>query len=170
MTTAYVGMGANLGDRLATLRAAATTIAGWPDTSVTAASSVIETRPIGPTRFPFLNAVIKLSTKWSGERLLEQCLGLEAAHGRVRARDWAPRELDLDVLCMTRDGQLIEVSTPTLELPHPRITGRDFVLLGLAELAPDLRLRGSTSQEWLAALADADRSWLRTLREPLLPN
>ncbi|TPV94511.1 MAG: 2-amino-4-hydroxy-6-hydroxymethyldihydropteridine diphosphokinase [Myxococcales bacterium FL481] len=172
MHLAYLGVGANLGNRLATLRAAARMIASdaWRETTVTAWSSIIETRPVGPSRYPFLNAVLEISTTLDARPLLERCLALEAAFGRVRSQRWAPRELDIDILYMSGAATIIRSDTATLTLPHPRLLERDFALLGLAELAPQLILGPRTCAEHLAALPDVERSWLRTLRDSLLPH
>ena len=125
---AYVGLGSNLGDRRATLEAA---VARLRPRRV---STFVETEPWGRTDQPdFLNAVAELETEQGPEELLDVLLSLEREHGRVRRERWGPRTLDLDLLL---HGDRI-LRTPALEVPHPRLAGRRFVLEGLAELCPD---------------------------------
>lgn len=127
---AFLGLGSNLGDRLAYLRAAVEEI---PD--VTAISSVYETDPVGgPDQDAFLNIVVALHTELSARQLLEVCRAREAAAERVRIERWGPRTLDVDVLHV--DGE--EVDEPDLTVPHPRMRDRAFVMVPLGELAPDL--------------------------------
>lgn len=126
---AYVGLGANLGDRLATLRAAVEDLGALG--RVVARSSVWETEAVGPPP-DYLNAAVALDTDLSPEALLDGLLAIEAAHGRVRtvARD-APRRLDLDLLL---HGARV-IQTDRLTVPHPRLHERAFVLEPLAEIA-----------------------------------
>lgn len=130
MTRAFLGLGSNLGDRLALLRAA---VAALPD--VVALSDVYETAPVGgPDQEPFLNLVVELETTRTPRELLECCRELEAAADRVRGERWGPRTLDVDVLWI--DG--VTLDEPDLIVPHPRMYERAFVLVPLRELAPDL--------------------------------
>lgn len=128
---AFLGLGSNLGDRWTHLRAA---VAGLPD--VVAVSSVYETEAVGgpPSQGPYLNAVVELDTELSPRRLLEVARRLEEAAGRVRSERWGPRPLDVDVLLV---GDLA-VDEPDLQVPHPRLWERTFVLAPLADLAPEL--------------------------------
>lgn len=128
---AFLGLGSNLGDRWAHLRAA---VAGLPD--VVAVSSVYETEAVGgpPGQGPYLNAVVELDTELSPRRLLEVARRLEEVAGRVRSERWGPRPLDVDVLLV---GDLA-VDEPDLQIPHPRLWERTFVLAPLADLAPEL--------------------------------
>jgi 2-amino-4-hydroxy-6-hydroxymethyldihydropteridine diphosphokinase len=128
---AFLGLGSNLGDRWAHLRRA---VAGLPD--VVAVSPVYETDPVGGPegQGPYLNCVVELDTELSPRALLETGQRLEAEAGRVRAERWGPRTLDVDVLLV---GELA-VAEPDLIVPHPRLWERDFVLVPLADLAPDL--------------------------------
>lgn len=127
---AFLGMGSNLGDRVALLQAA---VAALPD--LVATSPVYETGPVGgPAQGAFLNLVAELSTERSARQLLEVCQDLEAAAERVRTVRWGPRTLDVDVLWV--DGET--VAEPDLEVPHPRMGERRFVLAPLRDLAPDL--------------------------------
>jgi 2-amino-4-hydroxy-6-hydroxymethyldihydropteridine diphosphokinase len=128
---AFLGLGSNLGDRWAHLRDAA---AALPD--VVAASSVYETDPVGgpPGQGLYLNCVLQLDTALSARALLDVAASAETAGGRVRVERWGARTLDVDVLWI--DG--VTVDEPDLVVPHPRMWERAFVLVPLAELAPDL--------------------------------
>jgi 2-amino-4-hydroxy-6-hydroxymethyldihydropteridine diphosphokinase len=131
MTRAFLGLGSNLGDRRALL---ADAVAAIPD--VVAVSRLYETAPVGGPggQDRFLNLVVELDTDRSARELLEVCRACEAAAARVRKERWGPRTLDVDVLWI--DG--ITVHEPDLEVPHPRMFERAFVLLPLGDLAPDL--------------------------------
>jgi 2-amino-4-hydroxy-6-hydroxymethyldihydropteridine diphosphokinase len=131
MTRAFLALGSNLGDRAAELRRAVTAM-----TEVAAASGVYETEPVGGPegQGAYLNMVVQLETDRSPRQLLETCRSLEAAAGRVRDVHWGPRPLDVDVLWI--DG--ISVDEADLQVPHPRLRERPFVLAPLAELAPDI--------------------------------
>ncbi|MFL6203879.1 MAG: 2-amino-4-hydroxy-6-hydroxymethyldihydropteridine diphosphokinase [Acidimicrobiales bacterium] len=131
MARAFLGLGSNLGDRVGHLRAA---VAALPD--VAAVSPVYETDPLGGPgeQRPYLNLVVELDTPSSPRQLLELCRRLEADAHRVRAERWGPRTLDVDVLWV--DGST--ASDDDLEVPHPRMWERRFVLVPLADLAPDL--------------------------------
>ncbi|MGD9798506.1 MAG: 2-amino-4-hydroxy-6-hydroxymethyldihydropteridine diphosphokinase [Acidimicrobiia bacterium] len=127
---AFLGIGSNLGDRLAILRRA---VAGVPDR--VAVSPVYETDPVGgPDQGAFLNAVVELDTERSPRALLEVCQALEQRARRVRLERWGPRTLDVDVLLV---GDLA-VADDDLVVPHPRLWERRFVLAPLRDLAPDL--------------------------------
>jgi 2-amino-4-hydroxy-6-hydroxymethyldihydropteridine diphosphokinase len=146
--TAYVGLGANLGDPVATLRAAVADLAREAG-AVTAVSPVYRSAPVGVTdQPPFRNAVAALSTRLGPEPLLDLLLAVEARHGRVRGRRWGPRTLDLDLLWY--EG--VRMDTDRLVLPHPRAHEREFVLRPLCDLDPNLDLRGRSAGEWLAGL------------------
>ena len=127
----FVALGANLGDRLAALRSAKAALAGVG--RVVACSSVWETEAVGPPP-DYYNAVVELETDLAPEDLLDRLQAIEDAHGRKRlpARD-APRTLDLDLLLW---GRTI-IQTARLEVPHPRLHERRFVLDPLAEIAPE---------------------------------
>lgn len=134
MDLAIVALGANLGDRLATLREAVRRLGEIG--TVDAVSSVHETDPVGYADQPaFLNAVVRLGTELRPEPLLTALLRIEAELGRVRAFPNSPRTLDLDLLLYDD----LVLATPDLTLPHPRLHERAFVLAPLAEIAPDLR-------------------------------
>lgn len=130
MTRAFLALGSNLGDRWGYLREAVT---GIPD--VVAVSPVYETGPVGgPDQGPYLNAVVELDTDLTPRQLLDLCGRLERAANRVRTRRWGPRTLDVDVLLVGDET----VDEPDLQVPHPRMWKRAFVLVPLADLAPDL--------------------------------
>ena len=151
MTTAYVALGANLGDPVAAVQAALAALAGLPDSRVVRASSLYRTAPVGLRNQPdFINAVAALETALAPEALLEALFAIEEGFGRVRAEKNGPRTIDLDLL-LHGDRELAQ---PRLTLPHPRLHLRAFVLVPLAEIAPDLRLprRGSVAA-WLPAVA-----------------
>jgi 2-amino-4-hydroxy-6-hydroxymethyldihydropteridine diphosphokinase len=134
MGRAFIGLGSNLGDRRALLRAAVASLAERGD--VAAVSDVYETEPVGGPdgQGPYLNLVVELATEDTPRRLLERCRELEQAAGRERAERWGARTLDADVLWV--EGGRVE--EPDLSVPHPRLWERRFVLAPLAELAPDL--------------------------------
>ncbi len=127
---AFLGLGTNLGDRREYLAAA---VASIPDLVVS--SSVYETEPVGgPEQGAYLNIVVELSTTLRPRGLLDLCRSLERAAGRERRIRWGPRTLDVDVLWI--DG--ITVDEPELTVPHPRMFQRNFVVVPLLEIAPDL--------------------------------
>jgi 2-amino-4-hydroxy-6-hydroxymethyldihydropteridine diphosphokinase len=131
--TAYLSMGSNMGDREACLRAGlnALTDAGVIPTRV---SPVYETEPVGCVDSGwYLNIAAEVETALSPEDLLRRCQEIEASLGRMRRYRNAPRTLDIDILLM---GDVI-LSQPSLTIPHPRMTGRRFVLEPLADIAPD---------------------------------
>jgi len=142
MRTGYLGVGSNVGDRAAHLRAAIELL-GERAVAVEAVSSAYETEPVGELldQADFLNAAIRIGTALEPEALLVVCKQLEAARGRVlSAPRHSPRPLDVDLLLL---GDL-ELSTDRLTLPHPEVTSRRFVLAPLLELDPDLTLPDGT--------------------------
>lgn len=127
----FLSLGSNLGDRRRHLAEAI----GSLGSMVVAVSSVYETEPVGgPEQGRFLNVVVELDTDLAPRDLLAVCHRLESAAGRVRTERWGPRTLDVDVVWI--DG--VTVDEPDLEVPHPRMWDRRFVLAPLAELAPEL--------------------------------
>lgn len=142
--TAYIALGANLGDTAASLRAAVAAIAALPGTGVEAVSSFYRSAPIDATGPFYLNAVLRAQTRLPAPLLLLHLQAIEQAAGRTRPAPNAPRTLDLDVL-LYGEGR---ISSTALTVPHPRMQGRAFVLLPLAELAPE-----RVSPEQLAAVA-----------------
>lgn len=131
MTRAFLGLGSNLGDRVTHLRDAVAALDG-----ITAVSSVYETDPVGgpDDQGAYLNLVVELDTTLDARGLLETCRELEAAADRVRTVRWGPRTLDVDVLWV--DGEIVDADD--LQVPHPRMWDRRFVLAPLADIAPAL--------------------------------
>ena len=152
MNTAYVALGANLGDPAATVRAAFGALANLPESRVVHGSSLYRTAPVGITEQPeFINAVAQLETTLAPESLLDALFDIELRFGRIRADKNGPRTLDLDLLLY--NDQFLEL--PRLTLPHPRLHLRAFVLHPLAEIAPDLLIPGRGSiAAWLPAVAN----------------
>ena len=136
---AYVGLGANLGDARATLVAALDQLRGLDGVSALRASSFYRSASVGAPGPDYVNAVAELRTTLSAHELLASLQRIEAAHGRTRSHANAPRTLDLDLLL--HDDAVL--ATPTLTLPHPRLHERAFVLVPLAELAPDAVVPGA---------------------------
>ncbi len=132
--TAYVGLGANLGDPVSAVRTAMVRIGELPQTRVTRRSSLYRTAPLDAGGPDYVNAVIELSTRLTAPDLLAQLQRLEQAAGRERPYPNAPRTLDLDLLLF--GGARID--SAQLRLPHPRMDVRAFVLVPLAEIAPQL--------------------------------
>ena len=159
MSRAYVALGSNLGDRAAHLQRAVDGLAA-AGIEVVGVSRVYETAPVGgPEQADYLNAVVALETHLSPRALLEIGQALEAAADRVRGERWGPRTLDVDVLLV---GDL-RVSEPDLVVPHPRMYERRFVLVPLAELAPQLVPGGADPGEDV-------RETAVTLRKPSGPS
>lgn len=150
--TAYVGLGANLDDPAAQVRAGMDALAELPVTRLLRCSALYRTAPVGLQAQPdFVNAVCALETALDPHTLLRALLDIERRHGRVRAGDrGGPRVLDLDLLLY---GE-ITLATPEATVPHPRLHERAFVLVPLAEIAPDLVVPGRGAvRELLAACA-----------------
>ena len=152
MNLAYVALGANLGDPASTVRAAFGALANLPESRVVHTSSLYRTAPVGLADQPdFINAVAALETTLAPESLLDALLDLENRFGRLRAEKNGPRTLDLDLLLY--NDQFLDL--PRLQLPHPRLHLRAFVLQPLAEIAPDLLIPGRGSiAAWLPAVAN----------------
>lgn len=128
---AYIGLGSNLYDREALLRSAIQLLGEQPGIQVEQCSSLYETDPVGFTdQPPFLNMAVRLTTYLTPEQLLDVCLSIEHALGRVRNIRWGPRTIDLDLLLYAE----IALDTPRVILPHPRMQERLFVLIPLLEI------------------------------------
>ncbi len=143
--TAYIGLGANLGDAPAALRAAIQALAALPGTQLLQCSALYRSAPVDATGPDFYNAVAALRTSLPPQELLAALQSIEAAAGRERPYRNAPRTLDLDILLF----DALAIDTPTLTVPHPRMHERAFVLLPLAEIAP-----AQVRAEWLQAVRD----------------
>lgn len=148
--TVYVGLGANLGDPVATLHSAIEALHQLPDTRFLASSSLYRSAPVGPPGQPdYINAVASLETRLSPHALLAGLQSIENRHGRVRGVRWGARTLDLDLLLYGSD----EIQTTSLIVPHLELKNRNFVVIPLIELTPGLCLPDGTA---LAALPAAD--------------
>lgn len=164
-TNVLIGLGGNIGDPLVAMREALLKIDGHKNCVLTAVSSVWQTPPWGLTNQPdFLNACAALTTGLSARQFLELCLSIEQDLKRVRDVRWGPRSIDIDILFFG-DQVIDEVG---LVVPHPRIGSRAFVLVPLAEIAPDRRMGDRTIAE-LAATCDQagmaqlkNESWIKT--------
>ena len=149
--SAYIGLGANLGDAQATLHDAMQLIGALPHSELRSRSALYRTAPVDATGPDYLNAVVRLDTGLTPPALLAALQRIETTHGRQRSVRNAPRTLDLDLLLY--GDQCID--TPELVLPHPRLQLRAFVLRPLAEIAPDLDVPGcGRVVDLLAPLAD----------------
>jgi 2-amino-4-hydroxy-6-hydroxymethyldihydropteridine diphosphokinase len=151
---AYVGVGGNVGEVEITLEEAMWALDSLPQTSIRAQSRLYRTPPWGNTEQPpFLNAVVELQTRLAPRVLLDLLLDIEARFGRNRAEGekWGPRELDLDLLVFG-DEQHDE---PGMHLPHPHLHERAFVLVPLAEIAPELEIHGVGKVSELLRAVDA---------------
>ena len=166
LCVAYIGLGASQGDRLATLNSAVDALLHSTQTSAVqlARSHVYATRPVGAAQEEFLNAAIALRVSMPASDLLDILHRVEREHGRTRDIHWGDRTLDLDLLLafetVHQDGptQLVELQTPNLTLPHPRIFERDFVLRPLADLCPELVVQGRSISQWLERVSATERT------------
>lgn len=148
---ATLGLGGNIGDPVAAFAAALARLRGHDAITLTGISSVWRTAPWGKLDQPeFRNMAVLLETSLSAEELLDLCLAIERESGRERRERWGPRTLDIDIL--TYGGQTID--RPGLQVPHPRIAERAFVLAPLAEIAPGMRIAGRSVRELLATLGN----------------
>lgn len=142
--TAYVALGANLGDAAQAVRHALATIARLPGTSLIAASPMYRTAPVDAGGPDYINAVAAVATTLTAPELLERLQAIEAGAGRERPYRHAPRTLDLDLLLYGS----ARIESARLTVPHPRMHQRAFVLRPLADIAPQL-----VSEQLLAAVA-----------------
>ena len=151
--TAYVALGSNLEDPVRQLRSGLEALGKLPHTRVVRASSFYRSAPVGYADQPdFVNAVAAIETELAPRALLDELLAIERHHGRVRDFPNAPRTLDLDIVAY---GDRI-VDEPGLAIPHPRMHERAFVMVPLAEIAPDAVIPGRGTVSALAA--DVDRA------------
>ncbi len=140
--TAYIALGANLGDTQETVRLAMASIVQLPGVELISASSLYRTVPIESSGPDYINAVVKVSTTWSSYSLLGLLQKLEQFAGRERPYQNAPRTLDLDIVLYGS----AQIESDVLTVPHPRMWQRAFVLVPLREIAPQL----VSDTQWLA--------------------
>ena len=143
--SAYVGLGANLGDSRAALTAALDALGRLRETRLVVVSSFYRSAPVDSSGPDYLNAVAEISTQLSPHELLADLQRIELQHGRERPYRNAPRTLDLDLLLYGNQT----LRTPTLTVPHPRLHERAFVLLPLVEIAPHIPIPGLPAVELL---------------------
>lgn len=156
---ATVGLGSNLGDRLANLQFAIDSLNATVGTQVHSISPVYETDPVGgPAQDDYLNAVVVLKTILSPEQLLDATQQIELAAHRERSERWGPRTLDLDLLAMDD----LTINSQNLVLPHPRAHERGFVLLPWSTLDPNYIIPGHRSVAELLAEVDISGVWPRS--------
>ena len=134
-STAYISIGSNVGDRRGFCRHAVDLLAAAAEIDVLQVSSLYETSPVGgPPQRSFVNLVVCLQTSLSARRLLETCKGIEKSMGREPTERWGPRVIDLDILLYGDE----KIGEPDLEIPHPRMTERAFVLVPLLEISAEI--------------------------------
>jgi 2-amino-4-hydroxy-6-hydroxymethyldihydropteridine diphosphokinase len=154
---AYIGIGSNLGDRKANALEAVDRLSKLPATRVVRASSLYESEPLGDAKTWFVNSVVEIETEFPPDGLLKRLKAIEKAMGRkrVKGKRWGSRVIDLDILLC--DQEVVEKRT--LKVPHPEMHKRRFVLLPLAELAPQVvhPQLGQSVSALLATVKDAKR-------------
>ena len=152
MTVAALGLGGNIGDPAAAMAKALHELDMHENCRLLAVSGLYRTPPWGKTdQADFFNCCALVETSLTAPALLQLCLDIERGMKRVRTERWGPRTIDIDVLTYGTDS----IVTESIEVPHPRMTGRAFVLMPLAEIAPDIEVKGKPVREWLQ---QADRS------------
>jgi 2-amino-4-hydroxy-6-hydroxymethyldihydropteridine diphosphokinase len=153
----HIGIGSNLGDRKANALEAMDRMSELTDTRIVRASSLYESEPLGDAKTWFVNSVIELETEMLPDPLLKKLKAIEEAMGRkrVKGKRWGSRIIDLDILLYDQDV----VSKKTLKIPHPEMHKRRFVLLPLAELAPQVihPQLGQSISTLLATVKDTKR-------------
>lgn len=138
---AFIGLGGNQGDVIAAFHSAVASIAALSATRILAVSGLYSSPAWGGImQDDYLNAVLEIETELLPESLLDELLAIEQAHGRIRSETqrWGPRTLDCDILLYG----VRQIATERLQVPHPRLVDRAFVLVPLAEIAPDLSIPG----------------------------
>ena len=133
---AFVGLGSNLEDPVVQITRALEALRQLAVDRTVHSSSLYRSRPIGPPQPDYINAVARFDTRLEPLDLLDALQAIEQQQGRVRSTHWGPRTLDLDILLI----DTLQMQHPRLDLPHPFLSQRNFVLIPLHELAPDLRL------------------------------
>ncbi len=157
MHRAYLSLGSNIGDRQEHLERAVALLDAHESIRVESVSSYYETDPWGfEDQDAFLNIALGIDTDLTPDQLLAACQAVEQELKRVRKIHWGPRTIDVDILTY---GQYCSQSA-VLEIPHPRMTERGFVLVPLAEIAPELSVKGRKVSDWLV---EVDRSGIRKI-------
>lgn len=142
MTDAFIGLGSNLGDSVALLNEARAALASLPQTRLIAVSPLYRSAPIGPQDQPdFFNAVVQIDTRLDAPSLLVTLQQIEQQAGRLRLRHWGERTLDLDILLYGNQS----IDLPDLQVPHPRLHQRAFVLMPLLDIAAQITLPDGTA-------------------------
>ncbi len=161
---AYLALGSNLGDRLSHLRDAVARLAAHDGLELVACSRIYETAPLGPPQGRYFNAAVVVETSLEPGELLEVCREVEDAGGRQRGMRWGPRTIDVDIL----DAGGMVVKRGDLELPHPEIVNRTFVLAPLKDVAPGWchPLTDATASQMLAELGEPQPEELVPVFEP----
>jgi len=153
----YIGIGSNLGDRRANTIEAVERVRGLPTTKVVRSSSLYESEPHGDAKTWFVNSVIELDTDLTPDQLLKRLKAIEEAMGRkrVKGKRWGSRIIDLDILLYDKDS----IEKRALKIPHPEMHKRRFVLMPLAELAPQVvhPHLGQSVSSLLATVKDTKR-------------
>lgn len=148
-TIAALGLGGNIGDPRAAMAQALKTMDEDADCRIKAVSDLYRTPPWGKIdQDDFYNCCALVETRLSAEALLERCLDIELGMKRIRLERWGPRTIDIDVLTY---GDR-EYHSQRLEVPHPRMTERAFVLVPLADIAADMLIKGRAVAQWLLSL------------------
>ncbi|MDJ0799395.1 MAG: 2-amino-4-hydroxy-6-hydroxymethyldihydropteridine diphosphokinase [Calothrix sp. MO_167.B12] len=149
-----IGLGSNLGNSLETLEGALEILSQTPGIIIQKKSSWYQTKAVGPPQPDYLNGCALLGVEILPQLLLETLLDVENKFGRVRQERWGPRTLDLDLLLY----EDLILDTPTLKIPHPRMSDRSFVLVPLAEIIPDWvePISGNTIQNLLTKVDSSD--------------
>jgi len=162
---ATLGLGGNIADPVHAMASALRSLDLRADCDVVRVSRLYRTPPWGKTdQAFFFNACASVATRLSPVELLDVCLDIEREMKRERIERWGPRTIDIDILTFGS----VTSDTPKLQIPHPRMTERGFVLMPLADFAADLNVAGDTVTQWLSRadvggieVADADRDWWR---------
>ncbi len=167
---AWLGLGGNIDDPVASMGKALRILDERADTNVVAVSAVYRTPPWGKTdQVWFHNACAEIETSLQPLELIATCLDVERSLKRVRLERWGPRIIDIDILAMQDDaGETVVMTDAALELPHPRMHERAFVLVPLSDIAPTLEIVGKAVADWNAGIeqsgiekARTDAGWWR---------
>lgn len=160
--TAYIGIGGNVGDVFENMKSALNLLNDHSSISVSRISRVYKTPPWGiEDQDWFLNACVSVETNLTAQELLQSCLEVEVALKRIREIRWGPRTIDLDILVFGEEN----IAHDNLQVPHPRMHERAFVLMPMADIAPDLFLNGKTISQWLEAI---DTTGIQTTQKALI--